>query len=428
MTITTADITGQPQNIGFRSVLTYVGNERSLRRAFWIHRRNRVDTLFSGPTSEEDERTALRVLLKADSGAECRYYIDFLKWGRLDDELVEAQVTDWAHHVGVQHAQDANLVARFVRWSVGDTTDIPLRDQRERYRNVWQGLSIGRRRQIASWLVAERARLIACGARMEFIGRPSRLESFHAIVEVANEDDAIRSDDLLFVQWQAFYASRFAEQLRDGQVRLLVTTLQDLIDPDLPDIRRHALFDLYQNLFLGTIEAIRLAIVALGSTDQRLRFDRFLELRRRFTEEFPETEPTPTEIEELARDIDAVRASLDGIATALAAAGDAVAGITFAALLNELEDDEARDAINELGEAGRLEALPLPMRVELCQRCLLGTTDDDDEQAINRVIRNTWPQSLCERYLLVSALTWEALSFSIDGDESDELDTLLSSV
>ncbi len=428
MTLNTRDIGSQVQNPAFCSLLTFVGDEKSLRRAFWNRRRNRVDDLFSGGTTEAEERTALDVLLRADSGAECRHYIRSFGWDRLDDELVEDQVTRWAQHVGVQHAHDAHLVAKFVRWSVGATVDVPIDSQVAHYRVVWQSLSRGRRRQIAAWLIRERATLIAAGVRMEFIGRRNQLESFRALVAVAAEDEAIGSDDLLFVRWQAHYSVRFAEQLREGQVRLLVTTLQDLVDPDLPDVCRHALFDLYQGIFLRTINAIREVIAVVGAADQRQRFDRFLELRRVFIDAFPQTGTTPGIIDQIANSIGAVETSLDGISAALSNVGDSLSNITFAALLNEIEDDEARNAINALGQASLLDSLPFGMRSELCRRCLTGTTDDDDEAEINRVLRNTWPESLCERYLLVSTLTWEALSFSIDGDESDDLEALLSNV
>lgn len=428
MSLSTRDIGAQPQNPGYRSLLTFAGDEKSLRRAFWNRRRNRIDDLFSGGTSEADERDALAVLLKSDSGAECRHYIRAFGWSRFDNELIEDQVTRWAQQIGTQHLQDAHLVARFVRWSVGATTDVPLADQVDRYGKVWGSLSVERRREIAAWLVRRRAALIDAGVRMEYIGVRNQLESLRGLIAVAENDDSVVTDDLRFVRWQAHYAVRFAEQLRQGQVRLLVTTLQDLVNPDFPNVRRNALFDLYQSAFLRTLNAIREAIVVLGSSDQRQRFDRFLEVRRVFIDAFPTTTPTPGLLEQIANALGAITNTLDGIATTLGDIGDRIAGITFSGLLNEIEDDEARETINRLGQNGLLDALPFGMRVELCHRCLTGTTDDDDEAAINRVLRNTWPDSLCERYLLTSALTWEALSFSIDGDESDELETMLSDV
>ncbi len=428
MTINTNQIGDQPFNFGFRSVLKFVGDESSLRRAFWNHRRERVSNLFDGGTSEEEERAALAVLLRADSGAECRHYIRSFTWSRFDDELVEQQVTEWAQHIGVQHAQDAHMVARFVRWSVGPTTNVPLDDQIARYRSVWGALSVGRRLDLASWLIENRASLISIGVRMELIGRPNQLASFRELVKIAAADDTVGSDELRFLQWQAFYALRFAEQLRDGQVRLLATTLFDLVDPDLPDVRRRALFDLYQGLFDRTFRALREVIASLGNAEARQRFQRFMEARRIFLDSFPETQPTPALIGEVARALGAVAASLDGIAATLAEVGDRVGGINLDSLLNETEDDLARAAINELGRADLLDALPLNMRVELCRRCLEGFADSDDEQAVHRVIQNTWPASLCERYLLVSALTWDALSYSFDGDETDNLETLLTNV
>jgi hypothetical protein len=428
MTINTNQIGDQPFNAGFRSVLGFVGNERSLRRAFWNRRRERVRDLFDGGTSEAEERIALSVLLRADSGAECRHYIRAFTWDRFDDELVEQQVTEWAQHIGIQHAQDAHLVARWVRWSVGSTSNVPLEDQVARYQRVWGGLSVRRRQDLASWLVGNRATLISAGVRMELVGRPNQLASFRSLVEIAASDPAVGNDDLRFLQWQAFYAPRFAEQLRDGQVRLLATTLLDLVNPDLPNVRRRALFDLYQGLFDRTFRALREVIESLGNAEAQQRFQRFMEARRVFIDSFPETQPTPAIIGEVARAIGAVAASLDGIAATLADVGERVGGINIDSLLNETEDDDARATINELGRAGLLDALPLNMRVELCRRCLEGFTDSDDEQAIHRVIQNTWPASLCERYLLVSALTWDALSYSFDGDETDNLEALLSNV
>lgn len=412
---------------GSRSVRLYCGSNTSLRHAFWRHRRTRIDDYFSGSTSAEEEQAAFGVLQKTDSGPEARHYLRHITWDRMDDDFEEQVLTEWAQLAGTRMAQEVNQVARFVRNSIGAMNDATIEEQTAQYRQVWSGLSAGRRREIARRLGDDRVAMIGSALRQELMGRASRVETFRrAILETIADDADIVTHDLQLTRWQAFYVPSFADQLNAGEVRRLTTMLSDLVDPDLPVERREALFELYRMLQPET-DAIERVIGQLGNATMAARYQRYLEARDAFLQNFSLTAPTPGLVDEILRALGEVGDRFDTLVDVVGGIGDAVGGITLDGLMNGVADDEARNAINELA-GNDLPHLPMTMRIELCQRCLAGSTDDDDEQAIRRVLANTPGERLAERFLMVAALTWEALDSSFDGDEYDQLERLLTEV
>jgi hypothetical protein len=57
---------------------------------------------------------------------------------------------------------------------------------------------------------------------------------------------------------------------------------------------------------------------------------------------------------------------------------------------------------------------------------LSGSTDDDDENAINRVMEAAKAYDKAELYQLAAAATWESLYSSFNGDEYDSLENTLN--
>jgi hypothetical protein len=101
--------------------------------------------------------------------------------------------------------------------------------------------------------------------------------------------------------------------------------------------------------------------------------------------------------------------------------------LTLDELLGETADDEARQIANDLASQNRLALLPFRSKSGLVSAMLDGFSDDDDEQAIFHVFTHTKQQSPAEAAQLLAAATWEALSFSFDGQEYDDLEKLFSS-
>lgn len=181
-------------------------------------------------------------------------------------------------------------------------------------------------------------------------------------------------------------------------------------------------------MFFDVLRAFRVAIDAVGSATESERFNRFMEIRRAFLDAFPATNPPPAGVpSDLARGLGAIATTLEELTAAVNTVADSIRALNIGDLLGTNEDNRARAVVDDLSTAALLPSLPLPLRAQLCRSLLEGNTDDDDEDAVNLVVRHTWAASLCERYLLVSHVAWEVLE-GMDGDQYDTLEALLSSV
>ncbi|MCA3325015.1 MAG: hypothetical protein INF75_18095 [Roseomonas sp.] len=100
--------------------------------------------------------------------------------------------------------------------------------------------------------------------------------------------------------------------------------------------------------------------------------------------------------------------------------------LTLAGFLKEDGDDKARDLVNVLFGLNALGHLPTRVKLDAINACLDGNTDDDDEQAILKILQAAKDLEPAELWQVASSATWEALDFSIDFTENDELVALLA--
>jgi len=100
-------------------------------------------------------------------------------------------------------------------------------------------------------------------------------------------------------------------------------------------------------------------------------------------------------------------------------------------ILNNIANDIARDVTDGLDSIGtdrgsHIAFLPFAYKVPLIGDMLKGSTDDDDEQAILRILRTSKSRSRAEYCQLVASAGWEQFDSSFDGSEYGDLETLFS--
>jgi hypothetical protein len=141
---------------------------------------------------------------------------------------------------------------------------------------------------------------------------------------------------------------------------------------------------------------------------------------------FPAAVPAPTAVGAIAAAIGAVANNLADLQTAITNLPDALAGaITLPALLDSNGDDLARQLVSRLQSQGSLARASFDTKIKMINALLSGSTDDDDEDAINAIMRAAKDWDQAELYQLAAAATWESLYTSMNGDEYDVLEDLL---
>lgn len=89
---------------------------------------------------------------------------------------------------------------------------------------------------------------------------------------------------------------------------------------------------------------------------------------------------------------------------------------------------KARFLITELNSQLWLPRLAFTIKVKLVNALLSGSTDDDDEDAINLVLQTAQAYDQAELYQLTAAARWDSLYSSMNGDEYDTMETTLNNL
>ena len=101
-------------------MLCTLTGDTSIRSAVWQKRLSRIESLFDGGTSEEDEDKAIDVLNRAAGGAALSWLMTKLGWDRLDDDLDEADLTKLAERLRLVKDRDEYTVDRLLWFVAGD--------------------------------------------------------------------------------------------------------------------------------------------------------------------------------------------------------------------------------------------------------------------------------------------------------------------
>ncbi|HQR52089.1 MAG TPA: hypothetical protein PLZ79_02385 [Burkholderiales bacterium] len=298
------------------SVLSWAkGHDKSVVSGIWRRQVGAIQEMFSGGTDEALEDKALKILLKAGSYAELAFMVNRLTWDVLDDELDEQDNTQIAERLSVlrdpvEHTVDG--VFRGLSLSPGSFPDIPVATITQSIHQRLGFLGDLGRMRLANDLLARRVPLLNAIALFALRDMPTRSRELVILLDdLASHTPALHSS-LSSLRWEAFYENLICVQLEQARYRLLVATLPDMMDPNLPAERRLALFDTL-NRRDDEFRAMQTFIGVLGTVEQRTAVDRFMDARQLFMDNFTPAPPTPGTIQAVAAFFDSVASEIVGL-------------------------------------------------------------------------------------------------------------------
>jgi hypothetical protein len=413
---------------GLNSLLAYASlRDKSITRAIWEFHVDAVNNLFSGGTDEEDEDTALAIIMKSESYEELAFMVNKLTWDVLDDELDEANNTKIAARLSTlrdrrEHAVDAVFRGLVLNPETFTQSQSGAVDQSIHDRvTVLGGFC---RITFANDLIARRVPLLNSIALFALRGLPTRSREFIFLLDDLAGRLPAQAPDLRALRWDAFYDNRVCVQLEQARYGVLIATLPDMVDPNLPLDQRRALFDTL-NRRDAELRAMQDFVNVLGTVKQQTDVALFMDARQLFLDNFTPNPPTPTVIQGVAAFFNSAASDIAALRADVANATQGVINALSLGHLTEAEkDDKSREVVGALG--GRRAVLPFKWKASLIAMMEEGNCDDDDEQAILQVLTDSKARSIAEFAQLIAAQGWESLSFSFDGQESDDLELLLS--
>lgn len=235
-----------------------------------------------------------------------------------------------------------------------------------------------------------------------------------------------RRDELVTFLYRAVYTVRIATALELRQYGDLYKVLIDMADGS-KDLRlRRAARDGLETMAKAFL-AVERAVQTYGSNEARTTVGRFMVARRRALDAFQPAAPANQVLNAVADAIGSAANTIVDLETAIVNLPDVLTTVlTLAGFLKEDGDDKARDLVNVLFGLNALGHLPTRVKLDAINACLDGNTDDDDEQAILKILQAAKDLEPAELWQVASSATWEALDFSIDFTENDELVALLA--
>jgi hypothetical protein len=399
----------------------------AFRRGLAERGRRMIDGMFSDGTSEEDEDRALAILLGADKPGTL-FLINALTWSRLDDELDEPDLTQIALHLSrVCDARDYRVGAILQRAFWSDPAALRERSDND-LRLAAAAIPLEVRQQVADEVVRTRGSVTESVGSMSLRGLASDVREFRVLIDFIQSTGLHHPPQLAQVSWELFYAERICSQLARGEVRLLFGTLPEMLDAALPAVRRVAHYDMmrrWDREFVAFEEIVK----AIGSSRQQSDMRRFMEARRLFVDNFPTAAPAqPNALQQailaILGALNSVAGGFQDLAAAVHAIAQAIDDLSVPKLFGTSSDAEAVNATNSLLGKDLLSRLPNAHKIELIERLLDGAVEDEEEQAILTILRETKKRSVAEFAQLVAQATWEKLSNSFNGQEYDDLEQL----
>ncbi len=236
-----------------------------------------------------------------------------------------------------------------------------------------------------------------------------------------------RVNDLVALMHEVNYTVRICLSLAELDYQPLYAVITDMVNPNpaIMNVQRIACRDTCVRLQLE-FAAARDSVDVVGSNQAKSTVNRFMLALKAAIDNFPAAVPAPTAVGAIAAAIGAVANNLTDLQTAITNLPDALAGaITLPALFDSNGDDLARQLVSRLQSQQSLAHASFDTKIKMINALLSGSTDDDDENAINAIMRvsKDWVQA--EIYQLAAAATWESLYTSMNGDEYDVLEDLL---
>lgn len=234
-----------------------------------------------------------------------------------------------------------------------------------------------------------------------------------------------RANELIGLMHEARYTTRICTSLALLDYQPLYGVIADLVDPSLPDLQRIAARDTYVRLSLELAAAAK-AVEVVGANESKSTVNRFTAALKAALDNFSNTAPPASAVAAIIAALGGVGNTLAQLLTTVSNLPDALAGaITLSSLTGSDDDDNARQLVSELDSQGSVARIAFHIKVKMLNAMLSGSTGDDDEIAILKIMKAARAYDEAELYQLTAAATWDMLYSSVDGDEYDELlDTL----
>jgi hypothetical protein len=233
-----------------------------------------------------------------------------------------------------------------------------------------------------------------------------------------------RVTELVALMHEVNYTTRICVSLVALHYQPLYDVIAEMVDPAKTNAERFACRDTCQRLTLEFSAAAK-AVELVGDNSAKTTVNRFMLVLKAAIDNFPPTLPAPTNVAAIVAALSSVGNTFNDLLTAITNLPDVLSAITLPDLLGTNEDDKARQLISELHSQGWLARASSKVKLTLVNSLLSGTTGDDDEIAIIRVLEAAKAYDQAELYQLAAGATWESLYSSVDGDEYDTMEGIL---
>ena len=414
---------------------------RRTKIIWWESALKRLQNLFEGGTSEDDEDEALAILLAAQDPEELIFYINNLTWSELDDELDEPDLDEISNLLRKLLDRQNYRVDSILRESFGyDPGSGPTRTLAE-LTPMAGAIPQAVRHALAGELVNRRHRLLNDVALMALRKLPTHIFEFRVLVDsiqsfVQNTGQLQPADQLLQLSWELFYTERICRQLARGEVGPLLDILPHLVNPDpveYPVIRRVACYEMLRR-WASEFEAMDEIVKVVGNANQQRDMLIFMQRRTQFMDNFPPPLAPPSvlmaAISTISTLLGGVAGGFNDLVKAIQATVTTIGNLSAPNLLGNLSDDRATSAANGLAPE-LLALLPYDYKRELINGILSGTdivagVVDDEEQAILKILSESKKRSVAEFLQLARGVSWETLFNAFDGTEYNRLEELFA--
>ncbi|MCA3561807.1 MAG: hypothetical protein IOC82_12340 [Aestuariivirga sp.] len=235
-----------------------------------------------------------------------------------------------------------------------------------------------------------------------------------------------RGGELVALMHETRYTLRICSALARLDYFPLYDVILDMARPlPMTNAQRIACRDTCVRLQPEFAAAARLVALA-GSGEAKATVNRFTNALQAAIDNFPAAAPNPGILNAIAAALGGVAGSITDLVTLVSNLPEALLGeITVASILGTDDDDKARLIASELHALSLLGQAPFRIKTAMINALLSGSTDDDDEIAIIRILEESRALCQAEVYQLSTAATWESLWSSVDGDEYDILEGVL---
>ncbi|MEX0405441.1 hypothetical protein ABGN05_07215 [Aquibium sp. LZ166] len=401
----------------------------SLRENIKKAKCQRVYTLASGATGDAEEREIRDTMVSANSSKEMiRMFFAMRGWEGLDDELEEAyldpiaartaEVLDWRDYIPWQLIrQHLPLLDHNGPLNLGDVF-LKIRTWPLPYQPFGLDRILGTRPEIYRRIASATMR------RRESMTQAARVPAFVITAYDTAAPPVHRRNELFQMMHQINYTTRICVQLEIPRYDDLYNVLLDMADPAIDARQRLACHDAVDFLkleFAAAQDAVKFA----GENSAKTLVQSFMTARQAALDAWAPNVPPGTILTALINAIQPALTTLNQLRTFVVNIPDIASEITLPKLLDTDGDDVARNFVSSAKSQNWLDRVAARVKVKAIQACLDGSTGDDDEIAILSCLSAAKAYDQAELYQLAAAATWEALYSSIDGDEYDQLETLL---